>query len=146
MAAGGSPIASPSRDSEQQWCLGFFVLSLSALLEVTLQFQPAFYTNERTVRSCHIISLLLFLSTSKAVLIANWLIQAPEQPPTDPLLPETLLGLAGCLLFPPPVGLAGLLADQSSTSLHGSGFQTHVWEVVLGFKWHVSLLCFSVNL
>lgn len=100
MAAGGSPIASPSRDSEQQWCLGFFVLSLSALLEVTLQFQPAFYTNERTVRSCHIISLLLFLSTSKAVLIANWLIQAPEQPPTDPLLPETLLGLAGCLLYP----------------------------------------------
>lgn len=41
------------------WTLAFgfgFVFNLITLLEVTVQFQPAFYTSEVIIRSCHIIS------------------------------------------------------------------------------------------
>lgn len=41
------------------WHFALLVFSLIALLDLTVQFQPAFYTSEIITRSCHVPNIFL---------------------------------------------------------------------------------------
>lgn len=41
------------------WIFALLVFSLIALLDLTVQFQPAFYTSEIITRSCHVPNIFL---------------------------------------------------------------------------------------
>lgn len=76
------------------------VFSLIALLDLTVQFQPAFYTSERIIRSCHVYLLYLIFffhfkscSNCQVADLSSWRVSplqgifSPQKSPWSPISP-----------------------------------------------------------